>query len=172
PARRLSFAALSGVPVVAAPADQAPKRVFQDIALAHREIYALYEIAQSMAPSLGVADTMALISSKLSSLVPFTTCALFLHEETGDVLRCRFATGVDAEDLQPLAVKNGQGLGGWVGRNRPPPVERRPPPPPEGEGPGEGRPGGRRRQGPDAPAVGVGVPPGVQRPADRRPGGV
>ena len=126
PARRLSFAALSGSPVVAAPPDQAPKRVFQDIALAHREIYALYEIAQSMGTSLGVADTMALISSKLSSLVPFTTCALFLHEETGDLLRCRFATGIDAELLQPLAVKNGQGLVGWVGRNLRPLVNARP----------------------------------------------
>src|SRR5262245_9036542 len=50
--------------------------VFDDIALAHREIYALYEIAQAMGSSLGVADTMALISSKLSNLVPFSTCAL------------------------------------------------------------------------------------------------
>ncbi len=125
PARRLSFAALSGVSV-AAPVDQAPKRMFQDIALAHREIYALYEIAQSMGTSLGVADTMALISSKLSSLVPFTTCALFLHEESGDLLRCRFATGIDAEILQPLAVKNGQGLVGWVGRNLRPLVNARP----------------------------------------------
>ena len=40
--------------------------VFEDIALAHREIYALYEIAQTMGTSLGVADTMALISSKLT----------------------------------------------------------------------------------------------------------
>ena len=100
--------------------------VFEDIALAHREIYALYEIAQSMGTSLGVADTMALISSKLSSLVPFSTCALFLHEENGDLLRCRFATGVDAEILQPLAVKNGQGLVGWVGRNLRPLVNARP----------------------------------------------
>src|SRR5262249_57452631 len=36
---------------------------FENIALAHREIYALYEIAQSMGTSLGVADTMALIST-------------------------------------------------------------------------------------------------------------
>jgi len=36
--------------------------VFQDIALAHREIYALYEIAQAMGSSLGVSDTIALIS--------------------------------------------------------------------------------------------------------------
>jgi diguanylate cyclase (GGDEF)-like protein/putative nucleotidyltransferase with HDIG domain len=126
PARRLSFAALSASPVAAAPSDEAPTRVFQDIALAHREIYALYEIAQSMGTSLGVSDTMALISSKLSSLVPFSTCALFLHEEAGDLLRCRFATGVDAELIQPLAVKNGQGLVGWVGRNLRPLVNARP----------------------------------------------
>jgi diguanylate cyclase (GGDEF)-like protein/putative nucleotidyltransferase with HDIG domain len=126
PMRRLSYAALSGSTTFASPADEAPKRVFQDIALAHREIYALYEIAQSMGTSLGVSDTMALISSKLSSLVPFSTCALFLHEETGDVLRCRFASGIDAEVLQPLAVKNGQGLVGWVGRNQRPLVNARP----------------------------------------------
>ena len=36
--------------------------LFEDIALAHREIYALYEIAQAMGTSLGVSDTMALIS--------------------------------------------------------------------------------------------------------------
>ena len=124
--RRLSFAAAPGSSTALPPDEEAPRRAFQDIALAHREIYALYEIAQSMGTSLGVSDTMALISSKLSSLVPFTTCALFLHEEAGDVLRCRFATGVDAELLQPLAVKNGQGLVGWVGRNQRPLVNARP----------------------------------------------
>ena len=60
--------------------------VFEDIALAHREIYALYEIAQTMGTSLGVADTMALISSKLSNLVPFSACALFLFDE--ETRRC------------------------------------------------------------------------------------
>ena len=126
PLRRLSFAAAGGVSDVAPASEQAPQRVFQDIALAHREIYALYEIAQSMGTSLGVSDTMALISSKLSSLVPFTTCALFLHDESSDSLRCRFATGVDAELLQPLTIKNGQGLVGWVGRNHRPLVNARP----------------------------------------------
>ena len=53
---------------------------FENIALAHREIYALYEIAQSMGTSLGVSDTMALISSKLSKIVPWSGCALFLHQ--------------------------------------------------------------------------------------------
>ena len=78
--------------------------VFEDIAHAHREIYALYEIAQTMGTSLGVADTMALISSKLSNLVPFSACALFLFDEEADSLRCRFATGVEADAIGTMTV--------------------------------------------------------------------
>ena len=100
--------------------------VFEDIALAHREIYALYEIAQTMGTSLGVADTMALIASKLSNLVPFSACGLFLYDEEADSLRCRFATGVEADAIGTMSVRAGQGLAGWVARNRRPLVNARP----------------------------------------------
>src|ERR1019366_9436482 len=104
----------------------AQTNVFQDIALAHREIYALYEIAQAMGSSLGVADTMALISSKLSNIVPFSCCALFLYSDESETLRCRFATGVEADVIQQLTIKSGHGLTGWVARNRRPLVNARP----------------------------------------------
>jgi diguanylate cyclase (GGDEF)-like protein/putative nucleotidyltransferase with HDIG domain len=112
-----------------APAPQPPdatKNVFDDIALAHREIYGLYEIAQAMGTSLGLADTMALISSKLSSLVPFSCCALFLHDEETDTLRCAFANGIDAELVQQITVRSGDGVTGWVARNRRPVLNARP----------------------------------------------
>jgi len=92
--------------------------IFEEIAVAHREIYALYQIAQTMGTSLGVADTMAVISSKLTELVPLSTCVLFLHHEATDTLQCRFATGVDAELFERLSVRHGHGLSGWVARNR------------------------------------------------------
>ena len=82
-----------GRPATGLTPEPAKKNVFDDIALAHREIYALYEIAQAMGTSLGVADTMALISAKLSNLVPFSCAALFLYDEETETLRCRFATG-------------------------------------------------------------------------------
>ena len=91
---------------------------FENIALAHREIYALYEIAQSMGTSLGVSDTMALISSKLSKVVSWSGCALFLHQPEGDSLKCRFAAGVDAPRLLNVTLASGHGLCGWVARNR------------------------------------------------------
>src|SRR5687768_8740058 len=106
--------------------EPAKKNVFDDIALAHREIYALYEIAQAMGTSLGVSDTMALIAAKLSNLVPFSCAALFLYDETSETLRCRFATGTDAEIIQQVAVHTGEGLTGWVARNRRALVNARP----------------------------------------------
>src|SRR3989442_12246890 len=79
-----------------------------------------------MGSSLGVADTMALISTKLSNIVPFSCCALFLYNEESETLRCRFATGVESDQIQQLTLRNGQGLTGWVARNRRPLVNARP----------------------------------------------
>ncbi|HEX4346999.1 MAG TPA: diguanylate cyclase [Vicinamibacterales bacterium] len=91
---------------------------FENIALAHREIYALYEIAQSMGTSLGVSDTMALISSKLAKIIPWSGCALFLPQGDGGLLKCRFAAGVDAPRLLNTTLTANEGLSGWVARNR------------------------------------------------------
>jgi diguanylate cyclase (GGDEF)-like protein/putative nucleotidyltransferase with HDIG domain len=116
----------TGRPATGLTPEPSKKNVFEDIALAHREIYALYEIAQAMGTSLGVSDTMALISSKLSNLVPFACAALFLYDEETETLRCRFATGTDADIIQQVAVHSGEGLTGWVARNRRPLVNARP----------------------------------------------
>jgi diguanylate cyclase (GGDEF)-like protein/putative nucleotidyltransferase with HDIG domain len=131
PARKLTRVpthAPTAAPAVGLVDETSPARtnVFQDIALAHREIYALYEIAQAMGSSLGVSDTMALISSKLSNIVPFSCCALFLYNDESEMLRCRFATGVESEVIQQLTIRNGHGLTGWVARNRRPLVNARP----------------------------------------------
>jgi diguanylate cyclase (GGDEF)-like protein/putative nucleotidyltransferase with HDIG domain len=126
--RRLSLEPTSerGRPAVGFQPEPGKSNVFDDIALAHKEIYALYEIAQTMGTSLGVADTMALICSKLTNLVPFSACALFLFDEESDTLRCRFATGVEADEIGTMMVHAGQGLAGWVARNRRPLVNARP----------------------------------------------
>ena len=100
--------------------------VFDDIAVAHGEIYALYQIAQTMGTSLGVSDSMAHIASRLTTLVPFSACTLFLYDLATDTLRCRFATGTDFELMQPLTLRSGQGLQGWVARNRRSLVNARP----------------------------------------------
>jgi diguanylate cyclase (GGDEF)-like protein len=93
------------------------RTAYENIAKAHQEIYALYEIAQAIGSSLGVADTMSLIGGKLTALVPFSCCALFVADDSGFV-RCRFAAGVDADAVKKLTMGPGEGLAGWVIRNR------------------------------------------------------
>jgi len=93
------------------------RSVLDDISLAHREIYALYEIAQALGSKLGVPDTMSIISSKLTNIVPFTGAALFLLDEGGETLSCRYAIGADADLILKTKVRVGEGLSGWVARN-------------------------------------------------------
>jgi diguanylate cyclase (GGDEF)-like protein/putative nucleotidyltransferase with HDIG domain len=97
---------------------RAARTVLEDISLAHREIYALYEIAQALGSKLGVPDTMSIISSKLTNIVPFTGSALFLVDERNETLSCRYAIGTDADLLMKTKVRVGEGLSGWVARNR------------------------------------------------------
>ena len=68
--------------VVAAPLSFTPAESYRHIAHAHHEIYALYDIAQTMGVSLGVEDAMDLIASKLRQVVPNSACALFLFNDT------------------------------------------------------------------------------------------
>jgi diguanylate cyclase (GGDEF)-like protein/putative nucleotidyltransferase with HDIG domain len=82
----------------AAPWPEAEPLALRDIAGAHREEQTLYEIAQALGSSLGVADAMALIHDKVSRLVPFTTCALFLGDDENGYV-CRYAHGPGTEAL-------------------------------------------------------------------------
>jgi diguanylate cyclase (GGDEF)-like protein len=73
-----------------------------------------YEIAQAMGTSLGVPTRWRL--SRRSSKLPWTGCALFLRPGT-ERLHC-FAAGVDAPRLLNASVAVGEGLSGWVAKNR------------------------------------------------------
>jgi diguanylate cyclase (GGDEF)-like protein/putative nucleotidyltransferase with HDIG domain len=92
---------------------------FAEIASANRENYALYEIAQSTGRSTSLTEMMTLISAQLSTLMPFSSCALFVRRGDED-LRCRFATGLHADLLESASIAEGNGLSGWVARHRRP----------------------------------------------------
>lgn len=92
---------------------------FRDIALAHRELYPLFDIAHALGSSTGLSNVMANLSSGLPHLMPVSCCALYLQQED-DVLRCMLATGVEADEFQSLAMPIGAGLAGWVARHRRP----------------------------------------------------
>jgi diguanylate cyclase (GGDEF)-like protein len=87
---------------------------FDNIALAHLEVYTLYELAQALGACLSIQDAMAQLIAHLGKLVPLNTCALFLQDDGRHQVVCRFATGPGAPILQPMRVPTGAGPIGWV----------------------------------------------------------
>src|SRR3954470_13405245 len=100
------------------PAHGTSFEIFEEISAIVSDTPRLVPIAWAIGTSLGVSDTMALISSKISKLVPWAGCALFLHDVEADLLECRFAAGVDAPRLLHARVAVGHGLTGSVAKNR------------------------------------------------------
>jgi diguanylate cyclase (GGDEF)-like protein/putative nucleotidyltransferase with HDIG domain len=100
-------------------AERSHADAFAEIASANRENYALYEIAQSTGRTTSLTEMMTSVSAQLSTLVPFSACALFVRRGEED-LRCRFATGLHAELLEDVSIAEGDGLSGWVARHRRP----------------------------------------------------
>ncbi len=78
--------------------------VLEDIASAHQEARALYEIAQALGASLDVTETMAVVAASLNDLVPVACSALFLRNEETGRFECRWASGVRDQEARRLAV--------------------------------------------------------------------
>jgi diguanylate cyclase (GGDEF)-like protein len=86
----------------------------EHIALAHREVQELYELSQALGATLTVRDAMEQLTARLSGLVPFTTCALFVREERSGRTLCRAIGGRESEKYTAIATEFVEGPVTWV----------------------------------------------------------
>ncbi len=94
-----------------------PAEYLQAILAAHKsshEVVALYELAQEFTGSLGIYETLSVVTGKLEKLVPFDTCAVYLCDESGATARVEHAAGADADSFHGRGVRQGEGVTGWV----------------------------------------------------------
>jgi diguanylate cyclase (GGDEF)-like protein len=87
---------------------------FQSITEAQREVFALYEIAQTIGASLNVDDTISLICSKLPTIVPFDTCVIYLLDHRSGKAVVAHAEGANTESFADHSITIGEGVTGWV----------------------------------------------------------
>ena len=66
---------------------------------ASSELWALYEVAQTLSSSLGLQETLEILSRKLEAILPGTACLFLLRDDRDDSLVVRTAVGVNREFL-------------------------------------------------------------------------
>lgn len=113
-----------GSPIAPAPEQLAQDRentsfdAYDQIRNAHREVYALYEIARTFGSSLEVKNTLSVLVDKVGQIVPFDSCVVYLHDEDKGYATAALAVGRNAELLDARCIAPGEGATGFALSNR------------------------------------------------------
>jgi diguanylate cyclase (GGDEF)-like protein/putative nucleotidyltransferase with HDIG domain len=110
--------AASHVAAAATPHRSDATSYLNQITNAHREVYALYEIARTFGSSLDIEDTVSVLVNKVGHIVPFDLCAVYLYDEEKGYATAAHVAGRHAEALRGRAVAPGEGVVGFVLANR------------------------------------------------------
>jgi diguanylate cyclase (GGDEF)-like protein len=92
--------------------------VYERIRSAHREVIALYDIAQTIGTSLDLRDTFAVFSARLEDIVNYTTCVLYLVRPDSTEVEASHVAGRDGDRFKGKSIPSGAGITGWVVANR------------------------------------------------------
>lgn len=114
----------SGAPIMAG--DEQTDRIrkntafaaYDQIRNAHREVYALYEIARTFGSSLEVENTLSVLVDKVGHIVPFDSCVVYLYDTAKGYASAALAVGANAEIMRERCVALGEGVTGFVLANR------------------------------------------------------
>lgn len=93
---------------------------YDQIKKAHREVYALYEIARTFGTSLKVEHTVEILVDKVGHVVPFDTCIVYLYDDTKGYASARHVVGKNAIKLASRCIALGEGVTGFALANRRP----------------------------------------------------
>jgi len=93
---------------------KAPRPVLEDIAAANQELFALYDVVQTMGASLNLQETLQLLISKTKKIVDYSACVISLIEPETKELCAQIAQGVLEDQLAGMRMPLGSGLSGSV----------------------------------------------------------
>ncbi len=97
-----------------------PSSTINQISASYREIYSLYEIVQTLSQSLNLEEALTEVTGKISPLIPFRCCVLYLMERSQQDLYARFVSGDNAEALKAIRIPLGERVSGWSALQRKP----------------------------------------------------
>lgn len=84
------------------------------IKLANREVFSLYELAREFSSSVNLQETLELFTQKVGEFVPFTTCAVYLLDAPKKVATAIHVDGEHRDLLALRRIRVGQGATGYA----------------------------------------------------------
>ena len=81
---------------------------YDQIKKAHREVYALYEIARTFGTSLDVEQTLEILVDKVGHVVPFDTCIVYFYDENKGYATARHVAGKNVQKLAGRCIALGE----------------------------------------------------------------
>ena len=91
---------------------------YDEIKNAHREVYALYEIARTFGSSLDISETLEILVDKVGHVVSFDTCVVYLYDEIRGYATATHVAGKNASMLSTKCIAPGEGVTGFALANR------------------------------------------------------
>ena len=91
---------------------------YDQIRNAHREVYALYEIARTFGSSLDISETLEILVDKVGHVVSFDTCVVYVYDELRGYASAAHVVGKNASLLTTKCVAPGEGVTGFALANR------------------------------------------------------
>jgi len=92
--------------------------IVEHIHSAQRELFALYEIAQSTARSLNLDEAMGFIAGKIARLLHYRCLVLYLYDKERKLLSARLVHGVHSPRLLRHTLPLGSKMSGWAAVHR------------------------------------------------------
>ena len=90
----------------------------EQIKLANREVFSLYELAREFSTSVNLRDTVDMFSRKIGEFVPYDTFSLYLLDESTRTAGAVHVEGDNSEALMDRRIKIGQGATGFALKTR------------------------------------------------------
>ncbi len=99
-------------------ADDTPTNYVDQIKLANKEVFALYELTREFGSSENLSEMLSLYTAKISELVPFDTCVVYLLDTTRRYAAAAHVKGENHGLLNGRRIKVGEGATGVVLKKR------------------------------------------------------
>lgn len=82
------------------------------------EMALLSVLAQNFSSSLGINDTLSILTDKLKKIVPFDSCVFYLNDKKNGKVVPAHVTGEHTNELSSHELKLNEGVTGWVMENK------------------------------------------------------